>query len=93
MVQSGVRGSHRRDDRATPPAPSGLGLQERSAARDRHVCGDVDQSFEWLHAVLFERMKPDARGQIYPTKVSTTATDTKVQWTSRIVASILSHAV
>jgi hypothetical protein len=49
-------------------------------------------------------MKSDARGRIYQTKVSTTPSfrreakfalqsDTKVQWTTRTGASILSHAV
>ena len=32
----------------------------------------VGASFEWLHAVLLERMRPDAWRGIYQTKVSTT---------------------
>ena len=49
--------------------------------RERHCANNDDsgsegnavgQSFEWLHAVLLERMRPDARDGIYQTKVSTT---------------------
>ena len=77
--RSGGRRCHSGDIRGVGGsvcAPQRRRCEDENHHRDGDDCGcecdGMRLSFEWLHADLLERMKPDARRGIYQTKVSTT---------------------